>query len=700
MPFNPYYMLSIITEYSLWFLIFCIGLGFLFAFILYRKDEKFTETPKIIKKFMFSLRLFSVGLIAFLLLSPILKIIGKTVEKPVIVFIQDNSESMQSENRKILAANQFLESYFKANQTKYTFKKYSFGEKIFPFAGQNFTEKLTNLHEAVSGINSLFYRRNLSAVILASDGIYNAGNNPEYLSKEIPFPVYTLAFGDTAQKPDHKIKDVICNKTAYLNNIYPLQLNISSILLKNKKLSVNIYDNEKQIAKSEKSVNSNDEYIRLNFNIKADKKGFHKIKVTVTADSEEINTQNNVRQIIVEVIDSKQKILILADAPHPDISALRQAVELNQNYETEFYIVNQFNKPVKDYQLIILHQLPSDNNSAVSIINQINNLEIPVLYMLGNNSSITKFDNLNVGLNIGGYSNKYDEVQGIINHEFDLFSINPEIEDILNNAPPLLSPFGDYKNAGDAKILLYRKVKNIPTNQAFILFSGELSGNKKCVIAGEGIWRWRIIDYKLNKNHYLFNELINKTIQYMTLKEAKEQFNIISDQIFSENKIIEFEAETYDKNLKFIDNAIIKLQIINSKNQTFNYQFEKEDNTYKLNTQKFPEGDYVWKAETVIEGKKFNKNGFFTVTAFDIEHENTVANHNILYKISKNTSGKMYVPSEIKKLTEEIENNENIVSVAYTEKKTNPFINFKIIFFVLLFLFTVEWLLRKYNGGY
>jgi hypothetical protein len=693
-------MSSLITEYPLWFIVFCLGLGFLYAFFLYRKDKKYSETPRIVVKIMFGLRFISVTFIAFLLLSPVLKLTGKTIEKPLVLYVSDQSGSMVSEKEKLTTIEHAISDYFEKNSKEYRYKKYSFGEDLLPYQGEVFNQAATNLHQALSKLNSGFYRRNLAAVILVSDGIYNTGNNPEYISKETPFPIYTLAVGDTALKPDQKLVRIVANKTAYLNNFYPVRVNIASVLLKNKTIRLKLFDNGKLIAQKERITKTDEEFAYFDFELKADQTGFHKITAEIVAIDEEINIKNNIKQVIVEVIDSKQKVLILADAPHPDISAFRQALELNQNYETDFFTIDRFTKSLSDYQLVVMHQLPSVNHPALDLISQIANADIPVIYILGNNSSLAKFDQLNTGLKIGSYSNKSDEVQGILNKDFDLFTINPDIEEVISNAPPLYSPFGEYQQSADAHILFFRKVKTIPTTQALMLFNTDASGHKTAVIAGEGIWRWRIFDYKINGNHYLFNELINKTVQFMTVKEMKEQFMVFADRVFSETTAIDFKAETYDKNFKPVENSIINLTIIDSENKEKRYEFQKDGYSYTLSTQKFSQGDYRWKAETLIEGKAFKKEGMFTVMAQDIESDNLVANHNILYKISRNTGGKLFYPNQIDALLKEIEANENIVPIAYTEKKTNRLINFKFIFILLTLLLSGEWFLRKYYGGY
>ncbi|MCF6366743.1 MAG: hypothetical protein L3J35_11130 [Bacteroidales bacterium] len=692
-------MSSLITEYPLWFIIFCFAAGFLFAWLLYRKDKKFAEASKLIRNFMFALRFLSVSIISFLLLSPVLKSLGKIIEQPIIVYAQDNSESVNSDKGNIKMFSKNISNFFNEKQNNYIFKTYTFGEKIKQTDSFSFSEKQTDIAELISDIKNKYYHRNIGAVILASDGIYNKGTNPAYEINDINFPIYTIALGDTSIKEDLILTKVKNNKIAFLKNTYPLQISVKAKKLKGKQSEIQIFDNGKLIKIQKFTINNNDFFKNYNFEIKADKLGFHKLKIKLK-ELEEVNFKNNSKQVITEVVDSKQKILILANSPHPDISAIRQALELNQNFETDFFLANKFNKPVYAYNLIILHQLPSKYNSGTAVISQIKQSNIPVLYILGSQSSLQKFDNLNTGLTTGAYANSADEVKGKLNQNFTLFEVNPDIETISLNAPPMLSAFGNYKTSGDAQILFSRKVRNIDTGFPLIVFNSATGGKKTAVITGEGIWRWRIFDYKSNQNHYLFNELINKIVQYLTQKETKERFKIIAEKIIPENQEIVIKAEVYDKNFELVNAGDVNIQISDSAKQIKDYIFEKSGKSYKIDIGKLPSGDYSWKAETIIKGKRYKKEGIFSVVPLNIEAENTIADHNILYKISENTGGKLFYPKEISKLLESVQKNENIVPVAYSEKKTESLINFKIIFFLLTALLTGEWFMRKFRGAY
>jgi hypothetical protein len=52
--------------------------------------------------------------------------------------------------------------------------------------------------------------------------------------------------------------------------------------------------------------------------------------VQLVGQPEEFTAQNNSRDAYIEVIDGKEKILLLAAAPHPDIKAIKSALEKNE----------------------------------------------------------------------------------------------------------------------------------------------------------------------------------------------------------------------------------------------------------------------------------------------------------------------------------------------------------------------------------
>ena len=185
-----------VFQYPAWFLLFCLALGFLYAWILYRKGSALKEAKVWIKRLVFGLRFISVALIAFLLLSPLIKLISRKSEKPVILFIQDNSSSISLVKDSTFYRKQYpelIEELRSKLAEQFEFRSYCFDNRLIDSFRLNYSGKETDISAAISEINTRYLNRNVGAVILASDGIFNKGTNPLYINNELKAPIYTVA---------------------------------------------------------------------------------------------------------------------------------------------------------------------------------------------------------------------------------------------------------------------------------------------------------------------------------------------------------------------------------------------------------------------------------------------------------------------------------------------------------------------------
>ena len=124
-----------------------------------------------------------------------------------------------------------------------------------------------------------------------------------------------------------------------------------------------------------------------------------------------------------------------------------------------------------------------------------------------------------------------------------------------------------------------------------------------------------------------------------------------------------------------------------------------EDSCPRMRSKKGP-STLSSSSSTSFDGKIFEKKGKFSVKELKVEYVDLVANHKLLYNLSIAKNGKMFYPNELDALESEIYTQENIVSVSYTQKTVEDLIDWKWIFGLVLLLLTIEWFLRKRNGGY
>ncbi|MFI5151143.1 MAG: hypothetical protein ACHQRM_15530 [Bacteroidia bacterium] len=697
---------KVVTESPPAFVILCLLAGLGYSMLLYFREKQFTDTPLWLRRLMAVLRFVSITCIAFLLLNPLLKTTFREVEKPVVVIAQDNSESIL-----IGKDSAFYRSEYKKNLSKLTealsarfdVRLYTFGEKLTELKNTDqelisYKEKETDLSSFLDEMESRYSNRNLGALIIASDGLYNKGSNPVFSNTRLKAPYYTIALGDTGIRKDIAITKILHNRLAYLGNKFPVEIVIDAKKCKGSVPELTVMKGENVLFSQKIPVSSDAFNITVPLQIEAKESGIQHYRARISGISGELSAINNVQDFYVQVLDSREKILILCDAPHPDVAAIKQALENNQNYEVDAYPLKDFDKKVSGYNLVILHQIPSQNNNS-KVLTEILASDVPLLVIVGTQTNIRNFNSLQLGLQINGQGQRYNEPQPALEEHFPLFTLSEATRKYIPKLPALACPFGSYKAGTSCFPLFYQEIGIVRTKDPLMLFNQV--GNKKAgIIAGEGIWRWRLQDYEDHGSHDIFNELIDKTVQYLSVKLDKSQFRIVCKNNFTENQQVEMEAEVYNESYELVNEPEVNLEIENSEGHKYPYAFSKTGNAYRLKAGMFPPGEYKYKAHTKLGDKVMNQNGAFTISALVLEASNTTADHQLLYNLAHKHNGEMADPRNLGELATKILSRDDIRPVVYNPKKLLDLIELKWIFFLLLLLLGLEWMMRKRNGGY
>lgn len=691
---------SIIVEKP-FYLIICFLFAFALSFFLYRKDSKFKEIQKWKIYLMFIFRFLTISIISFLLLSPLIKYNSTKIEKPILVFAQDNSKSIVLNKDSAFYKNQYLQKIDSLKALiadKYNFVEYAFGDDIEKSDSIKFNKSNTDISKAINKISEFYYDRNVGALIIASDGIYNQGQNPAYV-KNLNFPVYSILLGDTNRYADVSIKNVMYNKLAFINNNFPIKVDFLAKKLKGKEIVLNVYNKDQKVFSTKKRIKNNNEFSSVDFMLKSNKKGLQHYKIEIKPVETEVNIKNNYSDAVIDIIDSKQKILIVENSPNPDISAILKSLNTNINFDVKLLTSIDNSVDVSSYNLIILHQLPSQNNSVVRVLKTSVIKKIPILFIIGEQTDLNKLKKLNIGFNFTQKSNSFDNASPILNKDFDKFSTDFIDKDLISDFSPLNVPFGDYNIQDNSNVLFKQKIGTVTTNKPLITFLST-DNTKYCFINGLGIWRWRMTTYLQKQNFNEFDELINKIVKYLALKVSKNKFDIDINNFYYDNSQIEISAQVYNSSFELENTNDVNIEIYDSNNKVFKYKFSKIDNFYKLNLGTLPRGDYKYKAYTSINGKTIENEGKFVVFSLNLEEQNTIADYGVMSNISDKNKGKIYFAKDLLKLIDDIKSNDNIKPIEKQNETLNSLINLKLLFFIIILFITLEWFYRKYLGSY
>ncbi|MDP4679919.1 MAG: VWA domain-containing protein, partial [Cyclobacteriaceae bacterium] len=488
------------------------------------------------------------------------------------------------------------------------------------------------------------------------------------------------------------------NKIAYQGNKFPIVAEITNTGFQNQEAMVNVKKGSNTIASEKITFGSENGLSRVEFNIDATNNGVQHYSIEVTLPEEEI-IENNSKQIFIDVIDGKQKILLLGLAPHPDIKALRSVIEINENYEFELFIPG-FNELKEDkYDLIMVHQAGDRYNRLAQYTKKFRDENVPILNIIGqqtNLDNLSKEDNL---FSFKSIRNQRDQISPALFSEFSKFKVDSEFMDIFNQYPTLNVPYGENNLAPNATVLIYQKVGNIATNKP-LLYLVESGETKSAYLMADGIWQWRLQEFASKESTKAFDDVFLKLVQYLSTKEDKRKFRVYTTkEEFFDNETVSFEAEVYNDSYERIFGNDVSIKVTDENGATEEYSFIPSSANSKLEISGLTQGVYKYEATTKRNDQPERVLGQFTVKNLLLELLDRRANFSLLRQLAENAEGQFYTMQRLNEISSDLKEL-NSKGIMQSNEEFLAIINLKWLFFLILILLSIEWFTRKYSGAY
>ncbi|MFD2247072.1 VWA domain-containing protein [Pontibacter ruber] len=692
------FSLKLITTYSPWLILACLAVGALYAWLLYSKRAPW---PKGINYGLAVLRFVVVSFLSFLLLGPLVRYISNTTLKPTIVFAVDNSRSVSlfSDSVQLKQTQQNLQQLIDKLQDKgynTSIRTLATTQPPQSLPQVKFEEEVTNLSQLLRNVQSDYENQNLAGVVLLSDGIVNQGISPTYAHYN--FAVYPVALGDTVPKKDVVLASLRYNKVNYSGNRFPLEAELQHDGFGGARATVLLKENGKVVERKNITIDQRQAIQQVPFQVMASGLGKRHYEVEVVPQQGEFTTLNNTKHAYIDVVKGKIKVLVAAASPHPDIKALRAAIESNENYETELYIPGLTPLKQQDYDVAVLHQLPGRTAGGEAAINLVRRKQLPALYILGPQSDMSAFNSLRVGLNINGAATT-DEVTSAVNANFSTFKIAEEATERMQKYPPATVPYANYQLTPNTETVLYQQVGRVKTNRPLLTIhtSGDV---RSATLLASGTWQWRLAEAAAHQNPVVYDKLITNLIQLLSAPRNKKRLNVYPVQNeYTSSDEIRFEAETYNEALEPIYGQNITLKVTGEDGAAKSFTFANGENQAGVNIGSLSGGRYTYTATARIGGQLQQDKGEFVVEELQLEALNAVANHTLLYQVASGSGSRLYYPTQLQQLEEDLLK-ADYKDLIYSTEEMHDLVDMKWLFFVVLALVSIEWFTRKYNGSY
>ncbi len=610
-------------------------------------------------------------------------------EKPNLILAVDNSSSIKylKQDGNVLRLLKTIKENKELN-TKFDITTYTFGNTLKATDSITFSEQETNIDNVFNQLSQV-YKNETAPMLLITDGNQTYGNDYLYTASNYKHPIYPIILGDTVTYTDLSIQQLNVNKYAFLKNQFPVEC----IFTYNGNNAVNsrfeVRSGKNLVYSESVSFSKNNNSKLLNFTLPANRVGVETYRATITPISNEKNTINNSKIFAVEVIDQKTNVAIVSDFPHPDIGALKNSIESNEQHSVTILKPNDFLSQKNQFQSVILYQ---PNNTFKPIIESLKADNKGVFIIIGTDTDL-HFLNLNTTYFSQEITNQTDDVQAELNKSFAPFLI----QDInFESFPPLKSNFGNVSFSVPFETVLYRKIESKSSTKP-LLSTFEVNGKREVVLFGEGIWQWRAQSFIENKSFVAFDNFINKMIQYLSTNKPKKRLNVDYESFYNGNNGVTIKAEFFDKNYNFDNREELQITVKDSLSNTKQtFPFIIKDNMYQVDLSSLKPSEYSFVVSATNEN--ISQSGSFKILEYNVEQQFLNANVTKLKQVATNSLGKSYFIAQNQSLITDLIQDNRYQTIQKSHKNTIPLIDWKYLLFLIVISLTIEWFLRKYNG--
>jgi uncharacterized membrane protein len=682
-----------------------------------------------------------VALILFLIWHPALSVATLRTQQNVVAVLVDDSRSMSiddaSGTREAAAKAALNDGLLKSLAGRFQVRLYQFGKE--PERIPN-TDHLTpaapasRIGDTLERVLAESTSLPLGAIVLLSDGADNSGGIDLATIAAIRrqrIPVHTIGFGKEHPDRDVEITDAVVPARALPKSRLAAYVTLQSYGLSGSKTRLTVKDNGKVLASQDITLKSDGQPQTETIAFNIGDAGPKSLEISAQPLSGEENPLNNTVTRLVDVQGKKPRILYFEGEPRWEYKFIRRAFDDFDDIElasmvrtTQNNILHQFPAGMNEHEL---EEFPAKAEELFPfqglIIGSVEaNYFTPTQQQLIRDFVDRRGGGLlflagRATLSDGGYPSspladlvptRLPANRGTFHRVFTSVELSSQgaqsticrlDDNPAKNAArwKAIPQVADYQEVGEPKPGASTLLYSLPSGKSKqpLLVTENYGRGRTALFATQGSWRWKMWEDHTSKTHatfwqQMFRFLVNETPGQVVSTTPK--------QVLSDDTRVPLRVEVRDKEYKPVSNAKVQARFIKPDGSTA---------TLELAPQPLEEGVYSgeWTAEKpgsyvaeIIAGREQEELGhdMLTFRREDGVAENfhTSQNRELLEKLSEETGGRYYKPSETSKLANEISYSE----AGITTRETRDLWDMPALFLLVLAIRASEWLLRRRWG--
>lgn len=704
-------------------LVFALGL---IIWLYYRTVPALSAFYRFILIFF---RTVAIILIILVLFSSVLHIKANHLKSPEIIFLIDNSASMQIKDndkfRSDIIRNLLKSSDIQVLKEKFNIREYVFSDTTYEIDNFNYDSLLfngmcTNLGRALEYIGKDCRKDRVEGIFIFSDGSYNVGDNPVRIAKKLKIPIFSVAVGDTAEKPDIILIRVLVNDITYQDNNVTAVVGLRGPGYGGKKVTVRLKKGKQVFDKKNIILPRHglETTLKLNFILK--EPGFERMSVEIDNLEGELTENNNHKKFYIKVLKSKMKILLLASQPCPDLAFLKRV--LSSDKDAELTVLTEKmgggfyerafpeQSEIKKIDVIILLDYPSSSTSSIiweTVKSEIINNHKSFMLFTGENIDCSKINSIQ---NI---------MPGLLKKKFKALMVTPEINPDLMDHPLLKITENREENRQlweklppvffSAEVLSQKSGSSLlcegiaetysgkyDLNRYPLIYEYHLGDNKSILFLGYGFYRWDLVMWGLGTTNELLRGFIGNSIRWLCVRDQGDNIQLVTNKhIYRQGEKVFFSVQVYDELYHRVKDGNVRLLIDTPSGRRVQQLRDKSEGKYKGGFSFFETGKYAATAEASFHDRILGRGETeFSVTDYNPEFIDTKADHRLLSRLSYSTGGQCIKQDSLVQFIEKFNFKPEIVEVS---REVEIFRNPWILVLIVLFL-SVDWFIRKQKG--
>ncbi len=752
------YPLSIYRQGTFIFLagwpIWLMGLGVLAAsgvlgFLIWRQSSGSTRMGVVRRTSVWVLQTALAALLLFLLWHPALSVSALKPQQNIVAVVIDDSTSMTTNDensiRKEAAEKVLNGGLLKALQEKFQVRLYKMSdhaERIDKLEQLTAGATATHIGESLKQVAADASSLPIGAMILLSDGADNSGGVDLETLAEIRrqrIPVHTIGLGRETMSHDVEISNVDVASRALPESRLGATVSFHQHGYTGQKAKITLKEGSKIVASQDVTLKAEgtEQVETVLFN--PGDAGVKTIEAAIEPFPNEENLRNNRVTRLVNVDARKPRLLYLEGEPRWEFKFLRRAVEDDKYIDLFSILRTAQNKLYRQEQKDGKQGLTNTNELKDGFPSTVEELfgfdgiifgSVDAPYLTKNQQEMVKqfVDRRGGGvlflggkdsLSDGGWAKSVDadilptvlpdrkNTYSFVGADVELTPAGQDSlitrieEDPIKNVErwkklPYIRTFQD---PGEPKLGAVVLANFIPKEGGGVkrplLITMNYGRGRSAIFATGGSWRWQMLQPLADMSHEMFYRqllrwIVSDTPQHVTGSTPKS--------VLADESHVKLRAEVRDKTYLPASDAIVEAHITGegAQQETVNMVPEPlEQGVYGADWTAPQAGSYI--VEVVAKrGTEEIGRDTFTFRREDGVAENfhVEQNRELLQKLSAETGGSYYKPSDAQKLGKDI----NYSQAGITVRETRDLWDMPAIFLLFLGIRAAEWLLRRRWG--